>query len=146
MLLSLYIIIILYLLLFRKKNNNAWVFAACMIAILSITTNDYADLVNYDPLFNYYNTSSFNFSFTMNNSIWALLCRLFYNIGFNYRGMVICLIFINYFILHFAAKNLKCDENKFFALFLIFPSIIQLVQLKFFTAFVIVTLAYSILL
>ena len=144
MLLILYIFVIVFLLIFRKKTKNSWLIAASIIVLLSITTSNYADLTNYEPLFNYYNMDGVIISSSTNNFIWALLCKLFYSIGFNYRGMVVCLILINYFILHKAALNMKCNENKFFGLFLIFPSVIQLVQLKFFTAFVIVVLAYSI--
>lgn len=146
MLFVFYLIIIIFLLFFRKKQKYSWLIAAFTIVVLSITSIDYADLTNYEPLFNYYNSGSFNDIFSVNNSVWALLCKFFYSIGLNYRGMVICLLFINYYLLHKAAKNLNCNENRFFGLFLIFPSLIQLVQLKFFTAFVIIALAYSILL
>lgn len=145
MILILYLIIIIYLLLFRRKEKRAWIIAAGAIAILSITTKDYADLQNYDPLFEYINSNNFNISLSVSNVLWALLCKMFYGLGFNYRGMVIGLIFIDYYILHRTALNMKCNENRFFGLFLIFPAIIQLVQLKFFTAYVIVAFAYSIL-
>lgn len=146
MLIIFYIIAIFYLLLVRKRQKYSWIIAACIMVLLSITTHNYADLNNYMPLFNYYNSGDFNFSFSVTNFIWALLCKIFYYFGFNYRGMVVGLIFLNYFILHKACQNMQCNENKFFGLFLIFPSIIQLVQLKFFTATTIVVLAYSILL
>lgn len=145
MLTVIYIIVIVYLLLFRNKQRYAWIIAASAIAILSITSTDYADLSNYSPLFDYYNSKVYTFSFSVNNWAWAILCKLFYTLGFNYRGMIICIVFINYFILHKAIQNIRGDENKFFALFLIFPSLIQLIQLKFFTAYVIVVYAYSIL-
>ena len=146
MLLVPYIIIIIYLLLFRKRQKKAWIIATCAMILLSITTTIYADLNNYTPLFDYYNSINYRFSFSDTNFIWVLLCKLFYYLGFNYRGMVVGLLFFNYYILHKACQNMQCDENKFFGLFLIFPSIIQLVQLKFFTATTIVVLAYSILL
>lgn len=146
MLSILYLIIVFYLLFFRKSQKFSWLIAALLIAFLSITTINYADLNNYGPVFDYCNSSAFQFSLNPTELVWAILCKIFYGLGFNYRGMIIILVIINYFLLHVACKNIKCNENKFFGLFLIFPAIIQLVQLKFFTAISIVVLAYTILL
>ncbi len=146
MLVIVYILIISYLLFIKKTEKYSWLIAALAIVGLSITSNDYADIPNYGPLFDYYNTSSTSINFlTTNNILWALLCKAFFFLGFNYRGMVACLIFINYYLLHKAAKNLNCNENIFFGLFLIFPSMIQLIQFKFFTASTLVIYGYSIL-
>lgn len=145
MLLVLYIVTILFLLFVKKTNKNTWVIAALLISLLSITSNFYADLDNYVPLFNYYNSKEFVLSFPNTNFIWVLLCKLFYMLGFNYRGMIIGIVFFNYYLLHRAAKNLQCNENIFFGLFLIFPSIIQLINLKFSLAFSLIVFAYSIL-
>lgn len=138
-----YVLICIYLLYFRKKNKNAWLIVALTIIFLSITSKTYADLPNYQPLFDYYNLNNVNITISTTNFLWAYLCKFFGFLGFNYRGMVVILIFINYYIIHLGLKNFMADENKFFGLFMIFPAIIQLIQLKFFTAFSIVFLAYS---
>jgi len=145
MLIILYLLVSIYILFIKKNSKFTWLLVAGIIAFLSITTNFYADLDNYGPLFDYYNSGYVDINFSTTNFIWALLCKLFYMFGFNYRGMVIGLIFINYYIMHMAAKKLNCNENIFFGLFMIFPAIIQLVQLKFFTATALVIYAYSFL-
>ena len=145
MLFIIYISVLVYLLFLKKSSKLTWFIVACVLSLLSITTVFYADLDNYGPLFDYYNMNSTVISFSTTNFLWALFCKLFYFLGFNYRGMIIILIFINYYILHKAAQNFNCNENIFFGLFMIFPSIIQLVQFKFFTSITLVILGYSLL-
>ena len=140
-----YLIIIIYILFIKKNQRFTWLLVAMCIAMLSITSSFYPDLDNYVPLFDYFNQSDVTITLSTTNYLWALLCKIFYFLGFNYRGMVICLIFVDYYILHIAAKNLNCDERIFFGLFLIFPALIQLIQFKFFTSTSIVILAYSVL-
>lgn len=140
-----YIFLCIYLLFFRKKDKLAWLLVALIICFLSVTSTSYADIINYEPLFNYYNLANISSNPSITNITWFILCKLFYTIGFNYRGMILCLILIDYFFLHLGLKNLKVNENVFFGLFMIFPAIIQLVQIKFFTAFSIVFFAYTIL-
>jgi len=64
-------------------------------------------------------------------------------LGLNYRGMVVGMLYMNYYLMHITIKRLKVNENLYFGMFLIFPALIQLVQLKFFTASCIVFVGYS---
>lgn len=141
-----YLLLSLYILFIKKKDKYTWILVAIMLSFLSITSVDYADLSNYGPLFNAYNNGIVPIKINMSNLAWALLCRLFYSIGLNYRGMVIVLIFVNSLLINFAIKNLHGEINIVFGLFLLFPAVIQVVQLKFFTASTVVFFAYSVFL
>lgn len=146
MLIVAYIIAVFYVLFIKKTEKYTWVLAASILAFLSVTSSDYADLVNYIPLFEYVNYVDFPIAIQTTGIGWTCLNKLFYMIGLNYRGLVLLMLYVNYFIMHVAVKRLKANENLYFGLFLIFPAVIQLVQFKFFTGFCIVLLGYSLLL
>lgn len=140
-----YVIVIFYILFFKRTEKSTWVLAASLMAFLSATSTSYADLINYVPLFEYVNYVELPVAAQTTGVIWACLNKLFYFLGFNYRGMVVVMLFLDYYLMHNAVRRLGGNENLYFGLFLIFPSIIQLVQFKFFTAFCVVFVGYSIL-
>ena len=140
-----YALIIFYIIFIKRRQKLTWLISFIILSFLSITSSFYADLDNYIPLFNFYNSKSFIEIFETINFAWALMCKIFGSMGLNYRGMVICLLLLNCFLLHRVAKNMDCNENLFFGLFLIFPAVIQMVQIKFFTGSTVVLFAYSVL-
>lgn len=140
-LIYIFVIIILFV---RKNEKYSWLIASSVLALLSITSYVYPDLVNYATAFNVYNSSPGMITMGLtNNFLWAYLCRFFGLLGFNYRGMVFVLIFVNFFLMDIALKKFGCNRNKFFALFLIFPAIIQLIQFRYFTSTTLIFLSYS---
>lgn len=145
MLIILYIILILYILFIKKNEKLTWLLAATMMAFLSITSETYADLNNYIPLYKFVNTVDISIGMKSTGIGWLLLNRFFNFLGFNYRGFVFVMLYVNYYLMHFSVKKLRANENMYFGLFLLFPSLIQLVQFKFFTAFCIVFLGFSFL-
>lgn len=146
MLIAAYAIVTFYILFIKKTERYTWALAASIMVFLSITSSDYSDLVNYVPLFEYVNYVALPIAVQTTGIGWACLNKLFYMIGLNYRGMVVGMLYVNYFLMHIAVKRLRTNENLYFGLFLIFPAVIQLIQLKFFTGFCIVLLGYSLLL
>lgn len=140
-----YVIFIFYILFIKRTEKFTWVLAAALMTFLSVTSTSYADLNNYVPLFEYVNYVELPVAAQTTGIIWACLNKLFYLLGFNYRGMVAVLLFADYYLMHNSVRRLGGNENLYFGLFLIFPSIIQLVQFKFFTASCVVFVGYSIL-
>lgn len=140
-----YAIFIFYILFIKKTKKLTWAFAASLMVFLSITSTTYADLDNYVPLFDYINYVDLPIAMQTTGVIWACLNKMFYILGFNYRGMVAILLFVDYYLMHNAVRRLNGNENLYFGLFLIFPAVIQLVQFKFFTAFCVVFIGYSVL-
>lgn len=140
-----YILCILYILFIKKNTKYTWIFAASAMALLSITSANYADLSNYIPLFDYINCMDLSVAAQTTGIGWICINKFFYMIGMNYRGLVVCMLYINYFLMHLAIRRFNVNENLYFGLFLIFPAIIQLVQFKFFTAFCVSFLGYSLL-
>lgn len=145
MLLFPYVIFIFYIMFIKKTEKCTWVLGASLMAFLSVTSTSYADLSNYIPLFEYVSYVELSVAAQTTGLIWACLNKLFYFLGFNYRGMVVVMLFLDYYLMHNAVRRLGGNENLYFGLFLIFPSIIQLVQFKFFTAFCVVFVGYSVL-
>lgn len=141
-----YVVIIFYILFGKKKDKFTWVLAASTISFLSITSYLYADIVNYMPLFEFINNFDISFSVKSSGLGWIIINKIFYFIGFNYRGLILGLIYFNFYLMHLSAKKLEINENIYFGLYLIFPGLIQLVQIKFFTATCIVMFGYTLML
>ncbi len=116
----------------QKKNKYYWIWCSLLLALIVNTTDEYADFLNYDSYF--IKVGGYNYSIEYDGMPfgWYYLCRLFYNLGFSYRGMVIIIIFISCYLLHKFITYFDCKENFFWASFLIFPALIQCVQLRFF--------------
>lgn len=140
-----YALFIFYILFIKRTEKLTWALAGALMIFLSVTSLTYADLSNYVPLFDYVNRVELSVATQATGVIWALLNKFFYLLGFNYRGMVAVLLLVDYYLMHDAVKRLGGNENLYFGLFLIFPSIIQLVQFKFFTAFCVAFVGYSVL-
>lgn len=140
-----YLLIVGYILFGKNREKFTWILAAATISFLSITSLTYADLDNYAPLYDFINNFDISFSIKSTGIGWIIINKFFYYIGLNYRGLVLALVIINYYLMHLSAKKLGVNENIYFGLYLIFPGLIQLVQVKFFTATCIVTYGYSLL-
>ena len=132
MLLLLFAITIIYG-CFSKKNKYFWIWCALLLAILVNTSSTYADYNSYEYIFNLVNKGYFGQFFKDGGPfLWYSLCFLFGKIGLSYRGMVTIIIFVSMLLINFRIKELKFNNNLFWALFIIFPGLIQCVQLRFF--------------
>ena len=132
MLLAVFILTIFYGIFF-KKNKFYWLWCAILLAIIFNTTKSYPDFYSYNYIFNNINKGDFLSIFNENGpTLWYILCFIFGKIGFAYRGMVVIVIFISMFLINYRIKEIKVNNNIFWALFILFPGIIQCVQLRFF--------------
>ena len=132
MLILLFILIVLYG-CFSKNNNKYWLICALLLSVLVNTSSFYADFQGYNYIYDYVNEGRFGQNFISGGPyLWYTLCFIFGRIGLSYRGMIIILIFVSMFLINYRIKKFKINTNLFWALFIIFPGIIQCVQLRFF--------------
>lgn len=164
MLILMYMAIILYALfspnrrviVFKHYNEGIhphksrfWLVCAAMLSYLSLTSKTYADVENYTVVFNLANASGMSYSKLPDiTPIWYVLCRFFGAIGLNYRGMIIGTIFLSIGIMHKALNSLgvALNEKVFWGCFMLFPAVVQIVQMKFFLGTAIVFFSYQYLL
>lgn len=134
----------------KYKNRFFWMWCGLLLCLLSNTTSavTYADYNNYNLIFRLSNIG-LNFTqvsqqFGISFFGWYWLCRLFYNIGLNYRGMQLIVIFTSCFLLHRAIIKYKGAEmNSFWGFFLLFPAILCVIQIRFFLASSIIFWGFS---
>lgn len=111
-----------------------WILAWLMLAFISISTKTYTDVDIYTNIFNWTNAESVNYD----TFGWSMLCRLFYYLGLNYRGMIPVILLISVFVISRACRRINIDEDSVISLMLIFPGIMNVIQLKFFLAYSII--------
>ena len=108
-----------------------WILAGGVLAFISVSTEMYTDIDIYTNVFDWTNAGKTNYD-TLG---WSLLCRLFYWLGLNYRGMIPIIIIMSVFIISRACRRIDVDEDKVISLMLIFPGLLNIIQLKFFLAY-----------
>ena len=72
-----------------------WILAGGVLAFISVSTEMYTDIDIYTNVFDWTNAGKTNYD-TLG---WSLLCRLFYWLGLNYRGMIPIIIIMSVFII-----------------------------------------------
>ena len=107
-----------------------WLWVAILFSFISITTKTYTDLEVYTNIFDWTNTGGTNYD----TFGWCLLCRIFYWIGLSYRGMIPFVLLFSYFIISRACRRINIEEDKIIAGMMVFPGLMNLIQLKFFLA------------
>ncbi len=118
-----------------------WLLAGLVLSLISISTEIYTDVDIYTNIFDWTNAGNINYD----TPGWSFLCRIFYSIGFNYRGMIPFILILSIFIISRACRKIAIDENKVLALMLIFPGLLNIIQLKFFLAYSMIIYAITIL-
>lgn len=118
-----------------------WILAGGVLAFISVSTEMYTDIDIYTNVFDWTNAGKTNYD-TLG---WSLLCRLFYWLGLNYRGMIPIIIIMSVFIISRACRRIDVDEDKVISLMLIFPGLLNIIQLKFFLAYSIIIYAVTFL-
>ena len=113
-----------------KLRKIYWISAWLILAFISISTKTYTDVDIYTNIFDWTNAEHVNYD----TFGWSLLCRLFYCLGLSYRGMSPAILLISIFIISRACRRINIAEDKLISLMLIFPGIMNVIQLKFFLA------------
>lgn len=117
-----------------KPRKVYWLLVAAVLSIISISTETYTDIDTYTNVFDWTNESGIYFD-TIG---WSFLCKVFYYLGFNYRGMIPFVIFFSVWLISRACKKIGIQEEQVLSLMLIFPGLMNVIQLKFFLAMSIV--------
>ena len=113
-----------------KLRKTYWILAWLILAFISISTKTYTDVDIYTNIFDWTNAEHVNYD----TFGWSMLCRLFYCLGLSYRGMIPAILLISVFIISRACRRINIAEDKLISLMLIFPGIMNVIQLKFFLA------------
>ena len=144
MLYILYATTIIYCLVRGKNNKYLWVWIALLQCVLSVTSKSYADLEGYTQIFNLANSGISLFLIKDWPIMWLGICKMLGLCGFNYRGMVLIILVISTFLFHQYAKEFVKNKNTFWAMFLLFPALVNIVQLRFYlgTAIAVQSLRY----
>lgn len=131
----------------KKRKRFFWLWCFALMAFLSITSDTYADVEMYTTVYDAINIHGFKRGQLDDVSlIWYLLCQICGWAGLNYRGMIVVVLFISVLIVHLALRRIDASENAFWGLFLLFPGILHIVQIKFFLGSAIVFYSVTFLL
>lgn len=137
MLILIYVVTIALSLFIKNRKQNWIIYAMVLCLLLWTSDGTYADFKGYYNIFEKINTSGINLVGATPG--WFLLCRLFGMIGLNYYGMSIALAFISCLLLHIFFLKFDANENVIWATLLIFPLLINGIQVRFFFTMSIVT-------
>lgn len=132
MLLAIYMPTILYPWLKRHKRNY-WLWCAMLLCVMVITSSStMADYSNYEKYFVQAGLNDASLARIELPFAWIMLCKIFYILGFTYRGMMVVLIFVSFALLHNFFKIISVREDYVWSLFLVFPAFTQCTQIRFF--------------
>ena len=145
MLLLLYLLIIIIGFAVRVPRRWYWLICTAVLCLLVNTSDACADLSSYTYIFNSIGEAGLAYSGTTPIG-WTVLCLFFYKLGFSYRGMIIFVILLCMFLIHYSLKDYSISEGRFWAMFLVFPALAQCVQMRFFLATSIVFFALQFML
>ncbi|WP_288300204.1 EpsG family protein [uncultured Lactobacillus sp.] len=118
-----------------SKKRFFWIWCTLLLLLMSVTTAtyNYADVETYQTQFNLANI--YKVPVNELNDIGLglyLLFRISYMLSLNYRGMMLIAIILCMFLLHKSMDFIPLNENIFWGFFLIFPGIIEIIQIKYF--------------
>lgn len=136
MLILLYLITIVLSMFVKNKKWNWMIYAFILCFLLWTSQGMYTDFEGYYNIFERINTAGTNLVGATPG--WFLLCRIFGVIGLNYYGMSLVLTFVSCLLLHKLFSKFDANENIIWAAILVFPLLINGIQLRFFLAMAIV--------
>lgn len=145
MLLITFLLTVLYGFLSNNKSRFFWMWCVVLLAILMCTSDTYADLVGYEKYYAYLLNGGIEFDYLGYTVGWYTICKIAILLHLSCRGMLVLALFLSCFIMHRAVRKLPCRENTFWALFLVFPALVQCVQMRFFLATAIVFYGFTLL-
>ena len=120
--------------LILKNKKNFWLLCLGFYLIMILTTKGQADYISYENYYNLLNAGDVEISYMGMSIFWGKLCLLCGKLNLTYTGMALIVISISMILIHSRIKKIKCCENLFWAFYLIFPGLIQCIQLRFFLA------------
>lgn len=112
-----------------------------LIACLMMFATNVPDFDNYSTVYNYIGTGA---RYTDTGFGWLFLCRLGNRLGLNYKSFSIALVVISGLLIANAVRyflNNKRSRNYVWALYLVFPALLDAVQVRFFLAEAIIVFA-----
>ena len=115
---------------------------ALLLCVLTATTDDYADLIGY---INYYDIvqSGGVPSGMMDLPVgWLLLNKVVAATGLSVRGFICVVLILCVLLSARFYRRVGCNRNLQWCLFLLFPALVQCVQLRFFLGFSIVLVSF----
>ncbi len=130
-----------------KNRRHFWLWCAILLIVMApLTTLEYADFDNYSRAFEKIGIGDYAAISSEEISIgWLVINKIFYLLGFSYRGLISSVIILCFYLIHKVVSKYKLKESVFWSLFLVFPAFIQCVQIRFFLATVICVYAFEII-
>lgn len=114
-----------------------------LLCLLTVTTDDYADLIAY---VNYYGVvqSGGCPEGALDLPVgWLLLNKAVSVTGLSVRGFICIVLVLCVLLTARFYRRIGCSQNLQWALFLLFPALVQCVQLRFFLGFSIVLVSFA---
>lgn len=117
-----------------KTKRFFWIWCAFLFCVFLCTSKTYADFDNYSTYYNMIGNSIDSVQYMEFPIGWLIINKIFYCIGLSYRGAIVLIIFLSCFLMHLFFDKFYCKESIIWGLFLIFPAVIQCIQIRFFLA------------
>lgn len=122
--------------LILKKNNFYFFIVLCSLAYLSIISTNIADFSAMENVFNY-------IKFTGNEYLslgygWWILCKIAAGFNLTYVQFKTIILILGLILVWLSAKALNIKNNFIWSLYIIYPAITDIIQLRFFLAISIV--------
>lgn len=115
-----------------NSKKKMWLWCAFVyVVMVPLTSQTYVDYPAYSKTYEAIGNSRSIDNLEVSIG-WFFLNKLFYFIGFSYRGFVAVMIVLCFYLLHKILSCYNTNENIFWSLFLAFPALIQCAQLRFF--------------
>ena len=131
MLILIFICTILYG-MFANQKKHFWLWCTILLIIMINTSINFADYDAYNKYYLLVGSGSIEPGYHGIPIIWYYLCLLFNKLNLSYNGMMAIILLISMFLINYRIKDLNINKNVFWSLFIIFPGLIQCIQLRFF--------------
>ena len=136
MLFLVYVIAVLLFTILKRKKNTWFIYAIFAGFLVWTCDGTQSDFEGYYDIFERINNTGENLVGA--GLGWFWLCRFFGSIGLNYHGMVLVLVLASCYLLHSLFLKFDLNENVTWTALLIFPLLINCIQIRFFFAMAII--------
>lgn len=126
---------------FCKNQKNFWLWCAILFSFIIWTSENFADFDNYERYFLRVTRGEKGILYMGIPAGWYYLCLGFAKIGLSYRGMMVVVIILSCYLVHRFVKTFDCQESVFWGLFIMFPGLVQVIQIRFYLGTAIVFLS-----
>lgn len=128
----------------KKRGKYYWLLCALLLCFIVNSSKNFADFDGYQV---YYSAVVQGDNYVVQALGlplgWFILCKAFAIIGLSLCGLYDAVIVFSFFLLHRFVLKTACNENIFFAMFLVFPALVQCVQIRYFLATSIVVYSFG---